>query len=148
MMGGIAAILLATSTAIYPPLQASRIEQVKFGILRVLANGDYELDAETTHIPLVLKDTGFRYGIAFDNPLGTPIEWYEVLHLPAEMPQLSGDLRSIGTNTVRGEAEQSSDTHLVDQFWFDKGDPIGKYRLDLYVNGVRKFSVDFDVTDH
>jgi hypothetical protein len=60
------------------------------------------MDVETKRIPRRLKDTGFRWGITFDNPKGKEIGWYEIIHLPARLNQLSGDSSEVGPTVARG----------------------------------------------
>jgi hypothetical protein len=58
------------------PLAAERPEltNFRFGIVR-----------ELSELLRKYKSTDFRWGIGFDNPRCKPIEWYEVVHLPAEL---------------------------------------------------------------
>lgn len=121
------------------------VQKFKFGILKQMPDGGYEMDVETKRIPLHLKGTGFRFGIAFDNPGGKYIEWYEVVHLPRASKELSGGFQKIAKNILKGDIQAATDSHVVDQFWFDEGDPVGSHRLELYVNGTMKFHVDFEV---
>lgn len=123
------------------------VQKFKFGILKQLPDGSYEMDVETKRIPWQSKETGFRFGIAFDNPGGKYIEWYEVVHLPKALKQLSGGFQKTGKNTLKGDIQAGTDSHVVDQFWFDQGDPLGMHRLEVYVNGAKKFHVDFEVVE-
>src|SRR5688500_2908613 len=86
--------LMVLLLAVAPPA-AAQVQDVKFGILRLVSDGEYELDIETTRIPRRLKDTGFRFGVSFSNPTGKTIEWYEMVHLPAQVRQLTGGLQQL-----------------------------------------------------
>jgi hypothetical protein len=123
------------------------VSRFKFGILKEASNGDYSIAVETTRIPRKLKKTGFRFGIAFDNAARDQIEWYEVVHLPSPTHEVSGNLNRAEARMLRTDKQEGRDQHIVDHFWFDEGDPLGKHRLDLFVNGVLKYSVYFDVVD-
>lgn len=134
------------SLAITLPAHAEpRIENIKFGILRKMPNGDYSMDIETTRIPRKLKETGFRFGIAFDNPKADTIQWYKLVRLPSPVHEVSGNLRQTSQNMLQSGIRESNQQHVVDHFWFDQGDPLGKHKLELYVNGKRKFSINFEV---
>ena len=119
----------------------------RFGILRPTASG-YEMARETTRVPRTLKDTGFRWGLAFDNPGNERIEWYETVRLPSAMIGLSGNFdRSSTLKTLRTQTQISDQRTVVDDFWFDQGDPLGRHRLELYVNGKLRYSVEFEVVE-
>ncbi len=120
-------------------------QNVRFGILRLAANDQYELDQETRRIPKKLKDTGFRFGISFENPSCQQIEWYEVVHLPADVTQATGNMRRDAQRALKTDSQTSDQPAVVDDFWFDDGDPLGRHRLDLFVNGALAYSVEFEV---
>jgi hypothetical protein len=123
------------------------VGKFKFGILRLKSNGDYVMDVETTRIPLMLKDTGFRFGISFENSGGEMIEWYEVVQLPRPLKQVGGDLVQVDRNVLQSATLASNDKKIVDQFWFDEGDPLGRHRMQIFVNGVLEYQVDFEVVE-
>lgn len=141
-------IALVLSLAALPAIAADPdLSNFRFGIIRSAQDGVYEFVAETTRIPRRYKDTGFRFGVGFENPKGATIEWYEIIHLPADMRQVSGDLQRTNSRTLRSKTTRSNQTSVVDDYWFDEGDPLGKHKLELFVNGVRRFSVDFEVVE-
>ena len=117
----------------------------RFGILRSVADGVFEFVSETRRIPFKTKDTGFRFGVGFDNPQCEAIEWHEVMHLPEETREVSGNFQRAGRKSLRTKTFRSNQASVVDDFWFDEGDPLGKHTLELYVNGVVVFAVDFEV---
>jgi len=121
--------------------------QFKFGILRQTSDGEYAMDVETTRIPKRVKDTGFRFGVAIDNPSGKMIEWYELVHLPARTQQLSGGFSEVSPTVLKTDIQHSDQEHIVDEFWFDEGDPVGPHRMEVYVNGVLRFEVGFEVIE-
>lgn len=121
------------------------ITNFRFGILKEVAQGEFEFVSETTRIPLRLKGSGFRWGIGFDNPKCSPIEWYEEIHLPAPLKEVSGNFQRTRSTIMRTNKHKSDQPSVVDDFWFDAGDPIGHHRMDLFVNGKLAYSVEFDV---
>src|SRR5262245_27300192 len=81
-------------------MAAGEVENVRFGVLRQ-AGDQYVLAEETARIPRLYKDSGFRFGISFENPRCVRIEWYEVVHLPAPVRQTSGDLRQVEPQALK-----------------------------------------------
>jgi hypothetical protein len=142
VMAVVAIVILACGANAFADVQKFR-----FGILKMQPDGSYEMDVETKRIPWHLKKSGFRFGIAFDNPGNKYIEWYEVVQFPNAVKQISGDFQKTGKNILKGDIQAASDSHVVDQFWFDEGDPLGMHRLKVYVNGAMKFQVDFEVVE-
>jgi hypothetical protein len=124
-----------------------RLTNMRFGIFREVSEGVFDFVSETRQLPRKYKSTGFRWGIGFDNPDCKPIEWYEVVHLPAELKEVSGNLQRTRTRIMRTKTLSSSQPAIVDDFWFDEGDPLGPHRLELFVNGVLRHAVDFQVVE-
>jgi hypothetical protein len=141
-----ALVVLAAFLVVTGPAVAD-VSHFKFGILKETSASEYSMAVETTRIPRKLKQSGFRFGVSFDNPGRDQIEWYEVVHLPSPVREVSGDLNRAESRTLRTDMQGGRDQHVVDHFWFDQGDPLGKHRLELIVNGVLKYSVDFEVVD-
>ena len=131
-----------------PAFADELVRNFRFGVLKLDDSGGHEIARETTKIPRWLKATGLRWGVAFDNPTRANIEWYEIVRLPSEMRGLSGNFdRSSTLKTLRTRTQRSNQARVVDDFWFDEGDPIGPHRLELYVNGVLRYSVEFEVVE-
>lgn len=123
----------------------AEVHNFRFGILKQLPDGSYEMDIETKIVPLHPKETGFRFGIAFDNTDNKYIEWYVVVHLPKVPKKISGGFQKAAKSILKGDLQPTTDSHVVDQFWFDERDPLGMYRLAVYVNETKIFQVDFEV---
>lgn len=123
------------------------LKNPRFGILRGFPDGSYELAQETARIPKLLKPTGFRFGITFDNPTGAALEFYTIMHFPSPPRELTGAHR-LGANDssiVRSDTFRTSEPHAYSFYWFDEDDPLGTYHVDLYVNGVQRYSGTFEV---
>jgi hypothetical protein len=136
--------IIATTSSAAEPL---RLVNFRFGVVREISEGIFEFLSETKRLPRKFKSTGFRWGIGFDNPLGRPMEWYEVVHLPAEPKDVSGNLKRLHARTLRTTTHSSSQPTVIDDFWFDEGDPLGPHRIELFVNGVLRYAVDFQVLE-
>jgi hypothetical protein len=145
-MRGTASLLAFAFCLIASPAQSDAdVRNVKFGILKQVSPGEYRMDVQTTRIPRKLKETGFRFGIEFENPNREAIDWFEVVHLPAPLKEASGDTRKVAPEAIQTDLYRSSDARIVDHFWFDEGDPLGMHRLELFVKGQRIYSVSFEV---
>jgi hypothetical protein len=143
--------LLIAGIALVPlPLFAAdqpRLTNLRFGILREVSEGAFDFVSQGNRLPRRSKATGFRWGIGFDNPDCEPIEWYELVHLPAELKEVSGNFQRARTRTMRTKTHSSSQASIVDDFWFDEGDPLGPHKLELFVNGSLRHVVDFQVVE-
>jgi hypothetical protein len=124
-----------------------KVDDFKLGILRPVGDGRYALETETQRLPRRLKSTGFRWGVQFANPAGTSIEWYEVIHLPSAAAQATGNLSQFEPAALRTAVQTSSDRVIVDNFWFDEGDPLGSHRLALFVDGTQCWTTTFEVVE-
>jgi hypothetical protein len=124
---------------------APKLANFRFGILRAVSGDIFEFTSETRRIPRRVKSTGFRFGVGFDNPTREMIEWYSVIHLPGSPRKASGGFERAGPDVLRGESTRSDRASPIDYFWFDEGDPLGKHRLELFVNNALRYTVDFEV---
>lgn len=140
-------LALLVSLWAWPAIADVELRNFKFGILKEIAPGEYRMHQETTRLPRKYKDTGFRFGVEFENPNREAIEWFEVVHLPAPLRDATGNTRKVAPRAIQTDLYKSSDFRVVDDFWFDPGDPLGKHRLFVYVNGKRRFSVNFEVVE-
>jgi len=139
-------LVLAASLAAASGVRAEpAVTNIRFGILRTISDGVFDFESETRRIPKRLKASGFRFGVGFENPTCSPIEWYEIMHLPGDTKDVSGNFRRSSASTLRTKTLHSSQASVVDDFWFDEGDPLGRHTMDLYVNGVLQIKLEFEV---
>jgi len=88
----------------------------------------------------VTMDPARRPGWCFlvDPPDDQPYEVYSVTHLPDQPDHLTGDF--VGqSHTAAGLKSAPSRTDGIRPFCFDfdPGDPVGEYRVEVFINGVR-----------
>jgi len=138
-------VLAASIVALSSARASPAITNIRFGILRTISDGVFDFESETVRIPKRMKATGFRFGVGFDNPSCSPIEWYEIMHLPGDTKDVTGNFQHSSASTLRTRTLHSSQASVVDDFWFDEGDPLGKHTMELFVNGVLEFMVHFEV---
>ena len=150
LIGGLAMVLATPSSALASAIANPRdapaalsSSRYRFGILEGDDDSGYRLQAEATRIPRRYKASGFRFGVEIDNPEGATLEWYELIRFPTEAREATGNLSRDQPRVLRAATQTSADNLITDNFWFDEGDPLGKHRLDLVINGVRVWGVDF-----
>jgi hypothetical protein len=125
--------------------------RVRFGTLRVNDAGTaYILAEESTDLLRKFKDTGYRWGIEVTtSDANIPYTLQYVFHLPAPPDQVTGDLAK--PNPTRPGATVTSNklkierTTLIRQFWFDPGDPVGEWKLEIFVNEQPAWTITFQV---
>jgi hypothetical protein len=117
----------------------------RFGILAPDRDGYYRLAQETTRIPRRYKATGFRFGIEFTNWDRVPLDWYEVIHAPKAFGQVTGNATQAAPQVLRSKTLHTDEARVTNDNWIDEGDPLGRYRLELFVNDARVYAVDFDL---
>lgn len=117
----------------------------RFGILRQLGEESFEFVSQTQLIPRKTKQTGFRFGIGFDNPKCEYIEWFEVIRLPKDLKAVSGNFQRTSARNLRTTTFRSNKASIIDDFWFDEGDPLGKHTIELHVNKSLRYTIDFEV---
>jgi hypothetical protein len=138
--------LLALLAAI-PAHADVELRNFKFGILKEVSPNKYRMDRETFQLPRKYKETGFRFGLEFENPNLEAIEWFEVVHLPSPLQEATGNTKKVAPRAIQTDRYTSSDFRVVDHFWFDRGDPLGKHQMNVYVNGKQRFTVNFEVIE-
>jgi hypothetical protein len=139
-------LMLAAATSL--PAWAEpgpRLRNFEFGIVQPVSEGVFEFVELTRRLPLKTRASGFRWGLGFENPDCVPIEWYELIHLPRPTSTVSGNFQRARNRILRGSTHRSDRPSVIDDFWFDEGDPLGAHRLELFVNDKLRYQVDFEV---
>jgi alpha-D-ribose 1-methylphosphonate 5-phosphate C-P lyase len=115
---------------------------IRFGILV----GDHVAE-ETTVIPFFMADTGFRYGFTISHNSNRSYKSYSVHRLPASPITVGGIIKKSEKPTRRIETreEEIIENHSIEEFGFEPGDPLGIYKLDIYINGCVAKSITYKV---
>ncbi len=109
---------------------------IKFGFMKETSSGSYVTKATTT-IPLKLKDTGFRFGFTVEHKKGISFKAHYVIYLPSPPKQLTGGLKKADIKNegrIISEPPQTYKGLWADPFSFDEGDPLGDWKIQIYVN--------------
>jgi hypothetical protein len=124
--------------------------RVRFGTVEKDKAGHPSLAAETTRLPLKFRDTGFRFGYEIVPPDQGSYTYQYVVHTPAPPATITGGLADSNsgppTTTVTSETKTSSGGTTVDYLWFDPGDPVGDWSIDIFTNGKLQRTIKFTVS--
>jgi len=123
--------------------------QVQFGILAKGANGGDYVISEVRELPFILRDK-MRFGLVFISR--SPREFMaQVVHYLPERPRtLGGSLREVvGVQTPRGYEIAGPVLKYVEggvrSLGLNEGDPLGRYELDLFIDGKLAKTIKYRV---
>jgi len=146
-IGVVCAILFACGWASAPD-GAEPEFRIRFGTIQVVGPHQFKLTQETTRLPRLTRAQGLIYGVEITPRQSTDYEVYFVARVPASPKQLSGGASGIppvtavsGLKTMVQRARGPS----ITPFWFDEGDPLGRYSLEVFVNGQSRGVIKYDV---
>ncbi|MCM8775093.1 MAG: hypothetical protein NC930_01870 [Candidatus Omnitrophica bacterium] len=120
---------------------------IRFGQMEKMSSG-YELSRETTVIPFRLKETGFLFGFTVQHLRGEPFTGYQIIRLPSSPKQISGQPGS-GEVSQMGQSFRSNPKvrsgFWSEAIWFEEGDPLGKWKIEIYLDNVLEKIIEFTV---
>lgn len=146
---GAVAVLIALTVLILPRLAAASGHRgfvVRLGIMEhasPTADRLRETDKVTmdpTRVP------GFCFLV--DPPSSAPYEVYSISYLPGAPSHLTGDFKGRKpAGAVRGVRSATQRVSGIRPFCFnfDPGDPLGEYRIEVFINGTRKTTLHLEV---
>jgi hypothetical protein len=141
-------LLLVLSLSIPSKAEVNKDFQIKFGILERDQSGNLFVSEETTNILFKLKTTGFRFGCEISPQDQNSYTYYTITHLPAPPKVVSGgfyDTNQIPTKDLVSKTARISEGIFFDKMFFDAGDPVGKYSVDIFINGKFVKTITFNV---
>ena len=125
---------------------------IKFGLMKKDAAGKYFVYSETTTIPLTYKDTDpdFRFGYSIKTASDQTFTTYMIMHTPSAFEKYTGEFKD-ADKKEGGKAIQSTVKKAVAAFTyslrFDRGDPPGQYKIDIWINDKLERTIDFTVIE-
>jgi len=120
---------------------------IRFGIMETDKTTGLTKLTETTTLPFKTRETGFQFGFEIIPPDDKPYTYQVIGHLPSPPKQLSGLLENIKpSTTITSPTQQASGTYWQPNY-FDLGDPLGEWKLDVLVNGKLQRTITFTVSD-
>ena len=117
---------------------------VRFGELVPPAN---KILVPTRTIKLCEHATGYEYQLEILTQNHGSFDYYIIQTLPAPPAILSPEDKV--TVTENGQKIRTEPQHaqgsVAEAFWIDKGDPIGAYRIEVFVNDKLLDTIDYQV---
>ena len=144
----LASLILVTGCS--PEVRKETTYEIRFGIIGVGANGESRVIRETNQIPRRDQSTGFRYGISIVPSDDRPFEIYFVAGFPSLPERTSGLAKDAPINPITQKLKSPSQTGKgvsTVPFWFDPGDPLGKYTLEIFINGQSRKYFEYNVVE-
>ncbi len=120
---------------------------IKFGQMEESSSG-YYVAKETTIIPLKLRDTGFKFGFSVQSSDNASFNGYKIIYMPAIPKTIGPGIKEKNVSyegTVIKGKEERYDGMWWEFFVFDEGDPLGKWKLEIYINGKLAKTINFKV---
>ncbi len=106
------------------------------------------LGDEFTALTTVKKSKDYKFGFIITAKTKNPFKYYTISYLPDAPKVLTGTLKEEALqkfSTGIKSSEDTAESSVAIPFWFDEGDPVGTYKIDLYINDVKEKSVVFNV---
>ncbi|MEW6263118.1 MAG: hypothetical protein AB1641_08555 [Thermodesulfobacteriota bacterium] len=120
---------------------------IRFGIIEADGSGAWDVARETTVIPLLLKETGFCFGYSISPPDNSLYTTREVLSLPAPPRHIEFavpvEKREGGRVLITPDLIRQDRT--VYPYSFSEGDPLGPWKLEIYINDQPARTIRFQV---
>lgn len=93
------------------------------------------------------RSTGYRYQLEVVSPGGKSFDYNWVMTIPAPPAKLSYETAI--SSSGHGQQIKAKPMHATGRaaytFWFDKGDPLGRYRLEVFVQKSLVKTISFNV---
>jgi hypothetical protein len=121
--------------------------QVRFGIIREDKAGRFDIPEETGVVPLITEDTAFTWGYMVIPPNLEPYATSELLVMPAppKRVEFSVPIEQSDQGRIIKTTDMARQDVCISFFRFNDGDPLGQWRLIVYVNGEAAREVSFRV---
>ena len=119
----------------------------RLGILQG-EKGHYSIKKETDKITLIIRSKRFLYGLEISPPNNKQYHFYATAYFPDKPKKLSGAIENIpldsNFNKVTTPAYDLKGKRIF-PMGFDEGDPLGKYKIDLYINNELYKTIEYEV---
>ena len=120
---------------------AADVVESRFGVVLPTDQGN---QFRPTRFVLLVPGTTFGWGIKLADRKGK-VSWAEEYSLPAP-PASVGGARQSDPTLVRREGREELDQGWLSKYWtLDGGDPPGRHIIDVFIDGERAHTFEFDV---
>jgi len=121
--------------------------QFKFGIFAPEVSGQADkIASETLTLPYKFEATGFRWGIEYLSADSAEYALRVVIYLPSPPTTISGTLEgSKDSPTIVKTRELKQTGRTTRSFFFEKGDPMGEWKIEIFIDGKLARTFRFQV---
>jgi len=125
--------------------------EIKFGFMRQDAKGIFYVYKETREIPKILENTGFRYGYTIKNTKDSNFIVFLILYPPSPVKiyKFRDEFKNESRVEAGGPVIRTKPVEVTGKasasFSFDKSDPLGIWKLEIYVNDKLIRTINFSV---
>ena len=127
---------------------------VSFGSLKII-NGKWAVVKETATIPFKLRATGYTHGFIVTPSSLKPYEIYAILYPPSEPKKVvfkhinpaktnNRLIKKPLTEGIRSPKHKRKGSYHF-PIWFDPGDPLGIYKIEVYINSKLYKVIEYEV---
>jgi hypothetical protein len=138
----ITAMLIASICA-SAAAQETKSYDFQFGVLGDGPGGTVIVQEETNTLPLLLENSGFRFGYTLRESSGAPFLLKTIFWLPDEPRVILGSLIRVNDTIV--SPPQMYHGYAAETFYFNDGDPPGDWQMEVYIDGRLFQIVEFQV---
>ncbi len=140
-------VLWVTLAVIPWSMGAEEADQIHFGIFAAKQAGQPDkLATETLTIPLKLEATGFRWGYEISPQDAAEYTHRAVFYLPRPPAAVTGSLeKSQDSPTIVRTKIFKAKGRDNYSFTFDEGDPLGEWKIEIFINDQLTRTFKFEV---
>jgi len=125
---------------------------IKFGLMRQANNGTNYVYNETTTIPKFIEKTGFKFGYTIRNLRGTDFSTFLIVYPPSSIKEYKyidevqkASRVKAGGLVIRTVPITAKEGIASVSFSLNENDPLGIWKLEIYVEGILLHVVTFSV---
>ena len=142
------ALLAALSLALLPAAWAKKdAYKFRFGLMTMNGQGQTSVYLETTEIEKH-ADPSYSHGFEITRKNESQFFYYFRIRFPEPLKNISPavyDHYKVLENGQVFESQEKFVWRAQESFVFDKSDPVGRYQLEVYIDGELYRKVDYNV---
>lgn len=119
---------------------------IRFGYLDLDGKNQYYVSKDTAIIPLRIKETGFRWGYTIESKV--PIfSTYNMMYADQPFEIATNYKKQVDRKVLKSKTHQVSNGLYAEEIWNDLGDPLGKQKIEIYINGKLYRIFHFEIVE-
>jgi hypothetical protein len=139
------ALLVSTTRASASDSDADKSIELQFGILFQRQPGIYSVKESTTEIPRYDGPTGFQFGYLIREKNAKPFQLTTITYPPSAPKVLGISYKDQDPSRGLRSRPRELNGSGVSTFSFDRGDPAGPWKMEIYVDGKLFRTIRFTV---